>query len=116
MILQSILRLQQLLVTHHVELVLPGARYLVRMLGGRIDTQGTVEDLRAQGVLDDIAHHETMEAHRQEQLAVADKDNKEVEVGEKPAGERKPRKLVEEERREKGGVKWKVYKTYLKAS
>ncbi|KAJ6610659.1 hypothetical protein B0H10DRAFT_1953686 [Mycena sp. CBHHK59/15] len=33
----------------HVDLVLSGARYLVRMLDGRIDTQGAVEDLRAQG-------------------------------------------------------------------
>ncbi|CAK5281621.1 unnamed protein product, partial [Mycena citricolor] len=39
------------LVTHHVELVLPGAHYLVRMLDGRVDTHGTVRDLRAQGLL-----------------------------------------------------------------
>ncbi|KAG6914943.1 hypothetical protein DXG01_014337 [Tephrocybe rancida] len=41
-----------ILVTHHVDLVLPVAHYLVRMLGVRIDTQDTIEDLRAQGVLD----------------------------------------------------------------
>lgn len=37
------------LVTHHVELVLPGAGYLVRMLDGRVDVQGTVKALRERG-------------------------------------------------------------------
>jgi hypothetical protein len=45
----------QILVTHHVELILPGACYLVRMVDGRIDTQGTMKELRALGVLDEIA-------------------------------------------------------------
>ncbi|KAJ7693236.1 P-loop containing nucleoside triphosphate hydrolase protein [Mycena rosella] len=89
------------LVTHHVELVLPGAHYLVRMLDGRIDTQGTVKELRAQGVLDDIAHDAAVEV-KKEELAVA---------SETPADE-----LVEDEHREEGGVKWKIYKSYLKAS
>ncbi|KAF8205407.1 multidrug resistance-associated ABC transporter [Mycena galopus ATCC 62051] len=100
------------LVTHHVQLVLPGAHYLVRMLDGRIDTQGTVKQLRAQGVLDDIAHDAAVEV-KKEELAVA----KEPDVNpEDPEQIKKPRKLVEDEHREVGGVKWKIYKSYLKAS
>ena len=108
--------------THHVELVLPGAHYLVRMLDGRIDTQGTVADLREQGVLDDIAHAEEAEARKEEQVATENEPTPEEQAVEgegesKPAGEtKKPRKLVKDEQREEGGVKWKIYKAYLKAS
>ncbi|KAI0772936.1 multidrug resistance-associated ABC transporter [Trametes elegans] len=111
-----------ILVTHHVELVLPGAHYLVRMLDGRIDTQGTVNDLRASGVLDDIAHVEEIEAHKEEQEAAKEENpNAEVDADANDDSEgapkgKKPRKLIEEEHRETGSVKWKIYNTYLKAS
>ncbi|KAI0332194.1 multidrug resistance-associated ABC transporter [Cubamyces sp. BRFM 1775] len=114
-----------ILVTHHVELVLPGTHYLVRMLDGRIDTQGTVQDLRAKGVLDDIAQHEEVEAHKEEQaVALAKEEDAEVAAVENgdetangaPQGKKKPRKLVEDEHRATGSVKWRIYKTYLKAS
>ncbi|TRM65424.1 hypothetical protein BD626DRAFT_454236 [Schizophyllum amplum] len=107
------------LVTHHVELVIPGAHYLVRMLDGRIDTQGSVKDLRAQGLLDDIATTESAEVHKAE-AAVIQED---VQTNEEPvypnaeaAETKKPRKLIKDEHREVGGVKWAIYKTYLKAS
>ncbi|KAJ7480081.1 hypothetical protein B0H11DRAFT_2422933 [Mycena galericulata] len=103
------------LVTHHVELVLPGAHYLVRMLDGRIDTQGTVKELRAQGVLDDIAHDAAVEVQKVELVVSVEVPTDEADT--QDAEEiRKPRKLVEDEHREQGGVKWKIYKTYLKAS
>ncbi|TFY66276.1 hypothetical protein EVG20_g4808 [Dentipellis fragilis] len=113
-----------ILVTHHVELVLPGAYYLIRMLDGRIDTQGTVADLRAQGVLDDIAQEEEVKAHEQEQAVsakeeVAEETAIETIPGAKeantPAKGKKVRKLVKDEERETGGVKWHIYMTYLKA-
>ncbi|KAJ7104581.1 hypothetical protein C8R43DRAFT_1047311 [Mycena crocata] len=106
------------LVTHHVELVMPGAHYLVRMLDGRIDTQGTIKELRAQGVLDDIAQDATVEV-KKEELVVAATEATAADadvVDGKDAEEKKPRKLVKDEHREEGGVKWKIYKSYLKAS
>ncbi|KAJ4488293.1 ABC transporter type 1, transmembrane domain-containing protein [Lentinula aciculospora] len=113
-----------ILVTHHIDLVLPGAHYLVRMLDGRIDTQGTVADLRASGLLEDIAHEAEAQAQRETQ-AVAAEETAAVEV-EALEGEdlskdsteetKKPRKLVEDEKREQGGVKWRIYKKYLQAS
>lgn len=118
-------RLPQVLVTHHVELVLPGTYYLVRMLDGRIDTQGTVKELRSRGVLDDITHDEAVEAHKEEQEAVAieKKDNADIDAeaeansDSKPIEKaKKPRKLIEEEKRETGSVKWHIYNTYLRAS
>ncbi|KAF8626899.1 hypothetical protein AX15_004637 [Amanita polypyramis BW_CC] len=105
-----------ILVTHHVDLVLPGAHYLVRMLEGRIDKKGTIQELRDQGELENIAIHETVEVHTKEIAAVIE-DTNNSEDGKKSDDEkRKPRKLVKDEHRETGGVKWSVYKSYLKAS
>lgn len=92
------------------------------MLDGRIDTQGTLAELRAQGALDDIANSEEVIVHEDEQEAAAEAPSAEevaAEVVEEadPAKEtKKPRKLVKDEERQEGGVKWSIYNTYLKAS
>ena len=106
----------QILVTHHVELVLPGTYYLVRMLDGRIDKQGTVKDLRAEGALDEITLEAKVESdeHQKEE---AKKEEIAVEGSlQEQDGKKEARKLVEEEERAEGGVKWSIYKVYLKAS
>ncbi|KAF7299119.1 ABC bile acid [Mycena indigotica] len=103
-----------ILVTHHVDLVLPGARYLVRMLDGRIDIQGAVEDLRALNVLENIAQ----DAHTKAEVLDSVITEPVVSIDRldtlKTAG--KPRKLVKEEHRAVGSVKWNIYNSYLKAS
>ena len=95
------------------------------MLDGRIDTQGTVKELRSLGVLDDITHDEAVEAHKEEQAVVAAEPSRTHDLPEIPGEEealkaiekaKKPRKLIEEEHRETGSVNWQIYKTYLKAS
>ncbi|KAJ7715183.1 hypothetical protein B0H16DRAFT_1678542 [Mycena metata] len=104
-----------ILVTHHVELVLPGAHYVVRVLDGRIDAQGTVEELHARGLLDVITH----EAAENKEIPTVDAagDIPTVDIPlTAQASARKPRKLVENERREIGNVKLSVYQTYLAAS
>ncbi|CAK5279437.1 unnamed protein product [Mycena citricolor] len=101
-----------ILVTHHVDLVAPGAHYLVRMLDGRIDVQGTVQDLRSQGVLQEIEDEEAVEVAEHEDEVSAEAPD--AALGEEPA--KKPRKLVEDEKRETGSVKWSVYQEYLAAS
>ncbi|KAG5653253.1 hypothetical protein H0H81_001510 [Sphagnurus paluster] len=103
-----------ILVTHHVELVLPGAYYLVRMLDGRIDTQGTIKDLQAQGVLEYIKQDAAVEVHKEEVIA-ADTSPEDADA-DKLKDAKKPRKLIKDEHRETGGVKWSIYKSYLKAS
>ncbi|KAH8810190.1 hypothetical protein DL96DRAFT_1821685 [Flagelloscypha sp. PMI_526] len=115
-----------ILVTHHVELVLPAATFLVRMLDGRIDTQGTVSELRARGLLDEIKEEEDIVA--QEQEAVAEETaiavpleasgSDEDAEGDKTKSDSKKqaRKLVQEEHREEGGVNLKIYNAYMKAS
>lgn len=104
------------LVTHHVELVLPGTHYLVRMLDGRIDTQGLVKDLREKGVLEEIAQDEEAEAHAEDLKNAKEADPEEEEEGKAADADKKPRKLIKDEHRETGGVKWNIYKKYLQAS
>jgi len=92
------------------------------MLDGRIDVQGTPKDLRAQGVLEEIAHDENVHAAQQEEAV----QTKEIEDPEAEAlkdddaavkdKKKSPRKLVKDEHREEGSVKWSTYKTYLKAT
>jgi ABC-type multidrug transport system fused ATPase/permease subunit len=105
-----------ILVTHHVELVLPGAYYLVRMLDGRIDTQGTVEDLRTQGILESITQDSTVQTHETQASTSEIPDESTEDPDKANAAAKKPRKLIKDEHREKGGVKWSIYRTYLKAS
>ena len=105
--------------THHVELVLPGAYYLIRMLDGRIDTQGTVKDLRAQGVIEAITQDATVQVNDQTATKPGmpvDLKFPEDAVAMSTEDPKKPRKLIEDEHREAGGVKWSIYNTYLEAS
>ncbi|KAF7365100.1 putative multidrug resistance-associated ABC transporter [Mycena venus] len=111
-----------ILVTHHVELVLPGANYLIRMKDGRIDSQGSLEDLRSRGILEEITEEAAQEVTDEDPPAPSEPPEQTIEA-ELDAGElktvkeaKKPRKLVEDEHRETGSVKWSVYKTYLAAA
>lgn len=88
----------------------------MRMLDGRIDTQGTVKDLRAQGVLELIAQDAEAEAKLEEPVAASQAPVDEVPADNAKDGSKTPRKLIKDEHRESGGVKWSVYNAYLKAS
>ena len=97
--------------THNVELVLPGAHYLVRMLDGRIDVQGTTEGLRKQGLLEAIKQDSSLE-----QPQTRENQPEKTTDAEGAENVKRPRQLVKDEARETGGVKWHIYKTYMKAS
>jgi hypothetical protein len=95
------------------------------LLDGRIDEQGLVEDLRNSGKLDHITHDAEMQVQAEvavEKLQEPTADETAEEVAKKNGGEadgkdkKKARKLVEDEHREEGAVKWSVYKSYVKAS
>ncbi|KAF9555967.1 multidrug resistance-associated ABC transporter [Agrocybe pediades] len=107
-----------ILVTHHVDLVLPGAFYLVHMLDGRIDTQGIVADLRVQGIVDALVQESHHFVHEQapETLEATTLVDPSIVTEQQSAAKKKPRKLVKDEHREVGNVKWPIYKTYIEAS
>ena len=99
-----------------MELVLPGTYYLVRMLDGRIDMQGTVKELQAQGVLKGIDHDAAVENDKEELLVTETASIGDEESPDMTEESKKPRKLVKDEHREVGAVKWSIYKSYLRAS
>jgi ABC-type multidrug transport system fused ATPase/permease subunit len=112
----------RILVTHHVSLCLPRAKYAVSLSAqGTIEHASLVDELRTSGNLEEILK--------------TDQDTKEGEDGEsseatleghangsgskstaKPDSEHKPKKLVEDEKRETGSVKSSVYLSYLTAT
>jgi hypothetical protein len=96
---------------------------MVRMLDGRIDQQGVVSELRESGVLDYIAHDAGLhvKAEQKEEALkepTAEEAAAEVVAGDIEPGKKivTPRKLVQDEERQEGAVKWNVYNKYLEAS
>lgn len=69
------------LVTHHMELVLPGAGYLVRMVDGRVDVQGNVKELRERGVLEAVKLEGSVEEQKEVEKEKKDEEEREAEEG-----------------------------------
>jgi len=87
------------------------------MLDGRIDTQGTVNDLRDQGILEKVVLDE-LNATQGNAAEITEEQAIDSVKSTKDVSEilKKPRKLVKDEFRATGGVKWSIYKSYLQAS
>lgn len=91
------------------------------MLDGRINFKGKVDEIRSEGLLDII-----IKESRKESLPLAtNRPPESPEDGRKDGlpnviptdnNPKRPRRLVQEEARQVGGVKWKIYKKYMKAS
>ena len=86
------------------------------MLDGRIDTQGAVKDLHVQGVLDFITQDAEADIKQEEPVDASETPVDAATAEPAKDGSKKPRKLIKDEHRETGGVKWSVYNAYLKAS
>ncbi|TGO47858.1 hypothetical protein BOTNAR_0503g00020 [Botryotinia narcissicola] len=103
----------RILVTHHVSLCLPRASYAVQLSkNGGLEHAGSIDELRKTGNFDDI-----IKAEQEVEAAVEEVDASEANVdkpSDKPAT--KPKKLIEDEKRETGSVKASVYTKYLMAT
>ncbi|KAF7727026.1 hypothetical protein EC973_008140, partial [Apophysomyces ossiformis] len=97
----------RILVTHHVNLCIPGADLLVHIHQGRVVAAGSPTELRQSGKLASILLESEEETEN---------ERKEMEpIDETTAtNDKAPKVLVEEEERETGSVKSKYYLTYLK--
>ena len=97
----------RILVTHHIELVLPQARYVVHVGdNGHIKSAETREVTRPKdSTPDDPSSSSTATSEQGEGQVIGD-------------GQLKPaaRKFVEEEKREKGQVSTKIFKDYMDSS
>ncbi|KAI0173569.1 P-loop containing nucleoside triphosphate hydrolase protein [Hypoxylon sp. FL1284] len=115
----------RILVTHHVALCEPKTKYLIELGDGRVLNEGFVSELELAGTLQHIKSHEQTEEEVQEdEESTAINSEETSQADGEPSGEplnkvpskAQARKFVEEETREQGAVKRKVYATYLKYS
>lgn len=110
----------------------PKTKYLVELGDGRVLNEGLVSDLELTGTLQQIKSHEQPQQQQADQeiqddeggsTAINSEETSQLD-GEPDGGEplakvpskAQARKFVEEEAREKGAVKGKVYSAYLKHS
>ncbi|KAG8762089.1 hypothetical protein FRC11_011215 [Ceratobasidium sp. 423] len=101
------------LVTHHVDLVLPAVSWVVKLFEGQIESQGTVAQLRESGALSSIRAGQK-EIELTEEVATI--EGSEGQTGGPKDPNKTARKLVEDEKKSSGSVKLDVYKTYLSAA
>ncbi len=119
----------RILVTHHVALCEPKTKYLVELGDGRVLNAGLLSELREDGALQRIKSHEQSpeEIEADESITAVDSDASTSGDHGQSNGDGAPlqkvpsktpaaRKFVEEEKREQGAVRKKVYTAYLRAS
>ncbi|KAG2220577.1 hypothetical protein INT45_008758 [Circinella minor] len=108
-----------ILVTHHVGLCLKGASYIVALKEGKVAGAGDPQTMVKSGVLGEElsrTHGENSDAEEEAAVegpipTVPQKQQSKNSTQANGAG-----KLVQEEVRAEGGVKWSVYDTYISAS
>ncbi|KAF2970424.1 hypothetical protein GQX73_g3089 [Xylaria multiplex] len=122
----------RILVTHHVALCESKTKYLMELGDGRVLHAGLVSELEETGTLEQIRSHEQGEAEIQYEELVRDEEEMTAVNSEEisqidteatgdplakvPSKAHQPRKFVEEEKKEEGAIKARVYSTYLKHS
>ena len=133
-----------ILVSHHVQLCAPGASYIVALDNGRVSYAGSSDGFKASGVQaslvqaeqadetteQDAKEEEVIEKQLSKAESVASEGDETTPVSEtsstvavstadgesKSAGEKKkPRKLIEEEKRAVGRIGRDIWKWYLNA-
>ena len=94
----------QIIVSHHIELLLPIAHSVIHVVDGKIEAQGTVAELRANGHLSAIVA-EVEKAHIEEETVVDETPGKKDLVALDAVKPKKiAKKLTEDEDRAKGRV------------
>lgn len=112
------------LISHHVELLLPSTDYLVRILDGRVDIQGTCQELRERGDLDGMVALEEAELRKDvgkgkgksQEEEVVEGEDADVQETKKEKRKGPGKKLIQDEERAIGNVKWETYKLYIVAA
>lgn len=122
----------RILVTHHVALCESKTKYLIELGEGRVLNAGLLSELEETGTLEQIRSHEQgeeeirleqvlrdeeeMTAVNSEEVSQIDIEPIEEPLTGVPSKVNQPRKFVEEEKKEEGAIKIKVYSAYLKYS
>ncbi|KAI1821823.1 P-loop containing nucleoside triphosphate hydrolase protein [Xylaria intraflava] len=118
----------RVLVTHHVGLCAPKTKYLAELGNGHVLHAGLVSELVETGILEQIKSHEPEREEDEESRDGEDAtavNSEASEIGTEtvhgslvgvPAKAPQPRKFVEDEKKEEGAIKGRVYSVYLKYS
>lgn len=113
----------RILVTHHVALCRPRAKYLVELGEGTVEHAGLVAELEREGVMGEIlSQNETREEVEIDEASTAvasdssDLDTTSGELLTRVDTKASVKKFVEEEGRETGAIKKVIYLGYLKSS
>lgn len=130
----------RILVTHHIKLCMPKAKYAVVFANGLIQDHGAVADLQERGVMEKLIETVEEGAEEPEQAILLDNDEEQpidlsrvitresvmshrsrrnsrsVDIADKTMALKTPAQFVQDEEREQGAVKWSIYKTYMSAS
>ncbi|KAI8891188.1 P-loop containing nucleoside triphosphate hydrolase protein, partial [Backusella circina FSU 941] len=107
----------QILITYHIGLCLPGCSYMVFLKDCAVELAGSPSELRRLGLLDKMVQtFDDQEKEEEEEIQAtieteSDEPNADLMNSE---FDRKPKVLVEDEKREKGTVQFKHYVLYFK--
>ena len=116
----------RILATHHVALVASEARFVVELANGVVAEAGPTSKLVEDGIMAKIKSHQQSHQEISEDegtTTINPNDAKGVELGGqeerssvKMVQSKRPQKYVEDETRERGAIKTKVYAMYLRES
>lgn len=108
----------RILVTHHVNLCKSQTKYVVELGDGTIENEGLVSDLEEAGTLQKILSHEAAAEMRDIEEATIE-EPADIQIGEvlkKVDSQKAAKKFIEDETREQGRVKTKIYAHYMQSS
>lgn len=112
----------RILATHHADLCQPKASYLVRLHEGKVESAEAITPTDVaiassggskRSSLHDASETQTMAESQGDQMS--SEDTTIAPTGTPSSDEQKAKSKEDEEKRETGRVKWKVYKIYLEA-
>ncbi|KAG6885741.1 hypothetical protein C0993_010568 [Termitomyces sp. T159_Od127] len=115
-----------ILVSHHVQLCAPGAGYIVVLDNGRVSFEGDREAFQQSGTIRTLVQTTDGGASDNKEEEILEKDLTKTEansessstiasVSETKVEKKKPRKLIEEEKRAVGRIGKDVWETYIRA-
>lgn len=99
-----------ILVTHHVSLCLPVASYLLKLGHGRVIHQGTITELKEQGILARVVESDDEDPQDNRGALSLERSR-----GPAPDNRDGDGKLIDDEQRAEGRVSLRSYLTYMRA-
>ncbi|KAF3938774.1 hypothetical protein ABW19_dt0201520 [Dactylella cylindrospora] len=110
----------RILVTHHVQLCIPKTEYIIELKEGIVERAGSVTELKRSGSLTRLIEQEDAKKDEEmkEDSAIESTSNGNANGNgtTAPVDPKKPREFVKKEGREKGAIKFSVYKKYINSS